>query len=161
MSTNAKHKSVSSAYQQTIRAVRLYVSVNAFLILIGLRTGDIRLFDWKYWSVQIWIAWNFGFSLMLLINLTNTKRAMCGEKSMVGNLIASLKMPRISLELITSYQIAIGSFLFGFLIGLPLFMLTMQKPDITEARVKATNLTTPTITPVVTAMQPQSDKAAF
>lgn len=72
ISTNAKHSAISPAFQQTMKFVMLYVIIYTFLIMIGLRSGDIHLFDSRYWSVQFWIFWNFLLSITLLWSLRKT-----------------------------------------------------------------------------------------
>ena len=74
ISTNAEHKVVSSAFQQTIKFVRIYIILFFLLILLGFRSGDIHLFDYRYWSVQFWIFWNFSLSFILFRQLLKTKK---------------------------------------------------------------------------------------
>ncbi len=76
VSTNAKHKSVSHAFSQTTRFVTIYFTFYTILILIGLRTGDIHLFDIDYFSIQFWIFWNFIITFILVVQMRNTKRRL-------------------------------------------------------------------------------------
>lgn len=70
--TGAKHTRVSLAFLQTTRMVGLYVLVFALLTLLAVRTGDLRLLDYNFWSVQFWIFWNLVLSGTLLWQLCAT-----------------------------------------------------------------------------------------
>jgi cellulose synthase (UDP-forming) len=72
ISTNAKHVSVSPAFRQTSRAVTVYLVLYLLLVLLAVRTGDLHVFDYRYWSVQFWIFWNFGLAAMLFVQLQRT-----------------------------------------------------------------------------------------
>jgi cellulose synthase/poly-beta-1,6-N-acetylglucosamine synthase-like glycosyltransferase len=76
ISTNAKHSSVSPAFRQTTRAVTAYVMLYLLLVLVALRTGDLHLFDYRYWSVQFWIFWNLLLSTILFVQFQKTIRSM-------------------------------------------------------------------------------------
>lgn len=80
VSTNAKHSTVSPAFSQTIVIVSLYVCLNLFFVLLGLRTGDIHLFDYRYWSVQFWIFYNLILSLSLIWALLATAKEIRAKK---------------------------------------------------------------------------------
>lgn len=80
VSTNAKHTVVSAAYRQTTAFVKVYFVLYALLIALGLRSGDIHMFDYRYWSVQFWMFWNFVLSAVLLWQLVKTAKEIEREK---------------------------------------------------------------------------------
>lgn len=74
ISTHSKVGSISNAYVAVRRFVLIYVIVSFLLILIGFRTGDIHLFEYKYWSIQFWIFWNFYVADYVLYQLGKIAR---------------------------------------------------------------------------------------
>jgi cellulose synthase (UDP-forming) len=74
ISTNVKHTSISPAFLQTITLVSTYVCMYLLFVLIGLRTGDIHLFNYRYWSIQFWIFYNFLLSIIILRKLLSTAK---------------------------------------------------------------------------------------
>jgi hypothetical protein len=107
--TNARHTTVSPAFQQTIKIVATYVIVYALLIVLALRTGDLHLSNLNYWSIQFWIAWNLGLSYILLLCLVRAQRA-----SLIGNLSwrgSSIPLPPI---IYRSYSFSSGFSLVRF-----------------------------------------------
>jgi ABC-type dipeptide/oligopeptide/nickel transport system permease subunit len=118
ISTNAKHTAVSHAFQQTTRFIKVYCALYLFLILLGLRTGDIHLLDLDYWSVQFWMFWNFLLTSLLLVSLVKTKRVMSGQPSLLA---------RMNPLYAPAWQVAVFSFMVGFLIGIPAFMQVMPR----------------------------------
>jgi cellulose synthase (UDP-forming) len=74
VSTNAKHNSISQAFRETINFINVYIFIYLMLILLGVRSGDIRFIDYRYLSVQFWIFWNFGVNVVLLLKLHTTMK---------------------------------------------------------------------------------------
>lgn len=83
ISTNAKHTAISPAFRQTAWAVSVYAGLYFLLTILALRTGDLHLFDHRYFTVQFWIFWNLGLSLLLLWQLHKTIFYMRREERMV------------------------------------------------------------------------------
>lgn len=79
VSTNAKHTLISPAFRQTTNFVSIYVFCYSALIILGLRSGDIHLLDYRYWSVQFWVIWNYLLSAILLWKLLKMTRIMKKE----------------------------------------------------------------------------------
>ncbi len=76
VATGAKHTKISPAFRQTTAIVTAYIAFYTLLILLAVRTGDLHLFQFKYWSVQFWIFWNFALTLLLFLQLRRTIRDM-------------------------------------------------------------------------------------
>lgn len=100
VSTNARHSSVSPAYRQTMVVVSTLLTIYFLLLLLGFRTGDIHLLDYRYWSVQFWIFWNVGLSGLLLYQMLRTANVLKNNgsehlDSTMGNIFGiSLVSPR-------------------------------------------------------------------
>jgi cellulose synthase (UDP-forming) len=88
--TNGKHTKVSTAFRQTTKIAALYVAVYTLMILAGLRSGDIKLLNYNYWSVQFWIIWNYLFSSLLLYSFVITIRQMKHGGNLNAQYIKSL-----------------------------------------------------------------------
>lgn len=123
--TNAKHTTISPAFRQTIRIVKAYVATYLLLILLAFRTGDIHLLNINYLSIQFWIFWNLSVACVLLVNFINTKKAMSGQPSL---------FMQMNPFYAPSWQLAIFSFVVGFLIGLPALMYVMPSVGIQVAQ---------------------------
>ncbi len=76
ISTNAKHSSVSAAFKQTTHFISIYFFLYLSFILLGIRSGDIHLFDYRYWSVQFWVFWNLTLSGILFWQQLKTKKEL-------------------------------------------------------------------------------------
>lgn len=82
IATNAKHTTISPAFRQTTIFVSVYLGLYITLIFIGLRTGDIHLFTFKYWSVQFWILWNLVLTASLLRQLLSHSATATAQPSL-------------------------------------------------------------------------------
>lgn len=81
ISTNARHTAVSSAFVQTTRLVTVVVCAYVCAIVIGMRTGDLQLTNYHYWSVQFWIVWNLTLSGVVLWHFRRTIANMQAERA--------------------------------------------------------------------------------
>ena len=66
ISSGAKHAGISRAFQQATLALGLYVGVNLILVAVALREGLLHLFNYNYYSVQLWLFYNLTLSGVLL-----------------------------------------------------------------------------------------------
>lgn len=74
ISTNAKHSSVSKAFRETTNIALFCFGLYIVFILIGFRTGDLHLFNYRYWSVQFWIFFNTLLAGLVSLRFVQTKR---------------------------------------------------------------------------------------
>ena len=66
ISSGAKHAGISRAFRQATLALGVYVIVNAILVAIAVREGLLHLFNYNYYSVQLWLFYNLTLSGVLL-----------------------------------------------------------------------------------------------
>ncbi|KKS98686.1 MAG: glycosyl transferase family 2 protein, cellulose synthase (UDP-forming) [Candidatus Gottesmanbacteria bacterium GW2011_GWA2_43_14] len=79
--TNAKHKKVSHAFIQTTNLVGLYLFLYVTLILLAIRTGDLHLLNYDYFSIQFWIFWNILLTIVLFVQFLNVIKSMKYSKN--------------------------------------------------------------------------------
>ncbi len=71
VSTNTRQRNLSKAYQQTLIFSSIYMIIFIYLILLGIKIGDIKIFNYKYWSLQLWIIYDFVLTVIFVwINIS-------------------------------------------------------------------------------------------
>lgn len=86
IATNSKHTNISRAFKQTFAFVLSYLLMIISLTLLGFRSGDIHIFDIKYWSVQFWILYNLTITFILTWQLFSTIRKIKTENNYIFEL---------------------------------------------------------------------------
>lgn len=121
VSTNAKHKTISMAYSQTTTFVKLYIAAYLVLILVGLRTGYLHVFDPGYWSFEFWIFWNLALTYMFLLNLLKTRKSMVDQYSKMTQFLVRLLPARQAIHFnrdyaYTPFRYILYIMVFGFFV---------------------------------------------
>ncbi len=72
ISSGAKHTGISSAFRQATFALGVYVVANAIFVAIALREGLIHIFNYNYYSAQLWLFYNLILSGIILWQMYRT-----------------------------------------------------------------------------------------
>ncbi len=110
--TNARTKSVSSAFNQTTVFIGIYIFFYILCVAVAVKLDGLHLFDYNYYSLQFWIFWNLFFSSLLLhkmlevIYLAETKNVTITG---VGRLFVGLRLyvPYIIVYMLTLYVVSL------------------------------------------------------
>ncbi|MBD0327985.1 MAG: glycosyltransferase [Pyrinomonadaceae bacterium] len=69
IATGAKHTSVSPAFRQTMYGLGTYIAVYSLLCIVAALVGFLHPLDVNYYSVQFWLFYNLGISMVLFMQM--------------------------------------------------------------------------------------------